>query len=115
MAQPTDPNFTLFVSSVEGRAVSRFGARSGTLIGARYTTEEEMAAGAGPIVWDTERVVPLLEDEHARYRREYASAIRCGDLRACTPEQWTAWRKHQAQRERAEAKKAEVPRQESSK
>ncbi len=64
----------LFVSSVQGHAVQRFGTHAtpggrAKLIGADRLDD-------GSIVWDTARVVGLTAYESAKYRREYARALR---------------------------------------
>jgi hypothetical protein len=82
----------LFVRSVEGRAVRRFGADQSALIGARRIalTKEQRAAHACPIVWDTERITRISPEDRRRFLREYDRSLRDGDLVAATEEQWMA-------------------------
>lgn len=80
--------FVLFVSSVEGYAVTRYGSgtpsRRATLIGA------QRVPGRG-IVWDTREVVALTEDELRQYSKEYRGAIADKALRQRTEADWKAW------------------------
>ncbi len=66
-------NFWLYVTAVEGRLVTRFGARGRSYIGATRD-------GADPtkITWDTASIVPIPEDEYARFRREYERECAAG-------------------------------------
>jgi hypothetical protein len=102
MAGAEAPKFVLFVRSVEGRAVHRwgsvnldemFGARRGRL------TAEQKAAGEPPILWDTERVIPIDEAYARRFRGELARAIRDGDLVQVDDKAFAAWLKIAAQHE----------------
>ena len=60
------PTFPLYVSSVEGQPVGRYGSRG--LIGAEYAPEG--------IRYDTKRVVAITADELRLHRRAYDRAIR---------------------------------------
>jgi hypothetical protein len=95
------PEFTRFVRSVEGHAVARYGTRDG-LIGAERValTPEDRRAHKPPIVWRTERVIPLTRDYCRRYLRELANSIRRGELIESTREEWEA---QQAKEEQAAA------------
>jgi len=104
--------FTRFVSSVEGRLVSRWDA-PGACFGARLATFEERKAGAAPFTWDTECVVPLMGAFCAKYDRELRNALRGGDLKECSREDYEQWLKTEAAREaehvaRLNAAKAEA-------
>lgn len=90
MPEDAAPLFVRFVSSVEGRLVSRWDA-NGSSFGARVATAVERAEGAEPIVWDTECVVPLTAAFCARFDRELRNALKAGDLRERTREDWQAW------------------------
>jgi hypothetical protein len=94
------PLFVRFVSSVEGRLVSRWDA-NGSSFGARVATAVERADGAEAIVWDTECVVPLTAAFCARYDRELGNALKHGDLVERTREEWEAWLKAEEAREAA--------------
>lgn len=100
--------FTRFVSSVEGRVVSRWDA-PGSVFGAKVATLEERKAGAEPIVWDPERVVPLTAAFCARFERELRNAVRNGDLRERTRADWEAWLKVEEQREAEHVAKLAAP------
>jgi hypothetical protein len=82
--------FARYVSSVEGRLVSRWDA-NGSSFGARVATAAERAEGAAAIVWDTECVVPLTAAFCARYARELRNALKHGDLVQRSREDWEAW------------------------
>jgi hypothetical protein len=82
MADPA-PAFALFVSSVAGMPVTRFGTR--TLIGAARRHLEPTIVDYTP-----ELIVPLPADEYARYRREYNRALANGSLRRRSAEDWRA-------------------------
>lgn len=84
------PKFALFVSSVEGRLVSRWDAPSSSF-GARVATAEERKAGSEPIVWDPACVVPLTEQFAAKCDRELRNAFKNGDLKKRTEADWRAW------------------------
>lgn len=90
--------FVRFVRSVEGRLVTRWDAPP-ACIGARIASAEERKAGAPPIVWDTQVVVPLTAQFCARYDRELRQAIVGGDLVECSRDDWGAWLKLEKQRE----------------
>jgi hypothetical protein len=69
----------LYVSSVKGRLVSRPGSPH-SYIGARTRSPEEIQAGVTEPVWDTEAVVPVLEAEYDKYRREWDARVRVAEL-----------------------------------
>lgn len=102
---PADP-FVRFVSSVEGRLVARWDAQ-GSSFGARVSTRAEREAGAEHIYWDTDCVVPLTAPFCAKYDRELRNAIRGGDLRERSREDWLAWLKLEEQRESERVKALE--------
>ena len=83
--------FALFVSSVEGHVVSRYGAtgptRAPEAIGARRT-----ATGSGWVwAWDTAAIASLTHAEVAAFGREYTAAIRAGALRERTAQEFEAY------------------------
>jgi hypothetical protein len=88
------PQFTLFVSSVEGKTVFRYGTRQ--LIGAKrahvppLTDKERPADRPAITVWNTERIVPITAQEAARYCKEYGREIRDGALKERTEAGWKA-------------------------
>lgn len=90
----TDPveRFALYVSSVEGCPITRFGTR--TLIGATRS-----AATPTVVQYDTDKIVAISSDEYRRYLREYERAIVNGTLKRRKPEDWD---RQQARRRAAE-------------
>lgn len=92
------PKFVRYVSSVKGRLVSRWDSLS-THIGARVTTPEQRSAGAEPVLWDEELVLPLTEQFCARFNKELRQAIRNGDLKERSEQDYTAWLKLAEKRE----------------
>jgi hypothetical protein len=70
------PMFALYVSSVPGRPVRRYGSTGGALIGAA----RQDAANPGAVTYYPERVVGLSVAEVQRYGREYRRALSDGDL-----------------------------------
>lgn len=73
----------LFVSSVEGSPVQRYG--TSLLIGAARNRVDP-----AQVVFDTAAIVRIPGTEHARYLREYGRAIANGSLRRRTVEEWRA-------------------------
>lgn len=90
-----EPSFSLFVSCIEGKPVTRHGSR--TFIGA------EREQGTNVIHWFPDRVVAIPEAEHNRYRKEYDRLVRDGDLKLRDESDWRA----QNTREDAAVKAAE--------
>ncbi len=82
MADPAAA-FALFVSSVDGHPVARWGTR--TLVGAARRLLEPTVIDYTP-----ELVVALPHTELARYRREYTRALAAGSLRLRTADDWRA-------------------------
>lgn len=80
----------LFVSSVEGRIVHKFGSR--IPIGVSDTN--------GKIAWDTQAITMITPADVERYGAAYAKHIRAGDLVERTQEEFDAFK---AQAEKAEA------------
>lgn len=76
MSQPIQ--FALYVSSVAGHLVTRFGAQ-GSYVGAERDSSDPTT-----VVWNEEAIVALTEAEVARYSREYDRLIRGGALRKRT-------------------------------
>lgn len=77
--------FALYVSSVEGRLVSRLGIKTGQYIGAyRDLTDPSI------IVWDTNAIIPISEKEFRLYRREYERALTNRSLIKRSREEWLA-------------------------
>lgn len=80
---PDPPHdLVLFVSSVEGKPVTRFGAGPLALIGAHFEGRT--------IVYQPRRVVGLSRDEIDRYGDHYARTLREGGLTARTREEYDA-------------------------
>lgn len=99
--------FVRFVSSVEGRTVSRWDA-PGAYFGAKVATLEERKAGATPVIWDEERVTPLTAQFCARYERELRNALKNGDLKDRKREEYEAWLKVEEKREAEHLKRLEA-------
>ncbi len=95
---PETPEYTSFVSSVEGRVVPRWDT-PGLFFGAR------IVQGDPPVVWDTKRVVPLTQAFCDRYSRELSQAFEMGDLVERTREDFEAY--EAARLEAREKRKAE--------
>jgi hypothetical protein len=72
--------FSLFVSCIEGKPVTRFGSR--TFIGA------EREGDSNVIHWFPDRVIAIPASEHDRFRKEYDRVLRDGDLRVRTKSDW---------------------------
>lgn len=123
-----DPDSDLYVSSIEGHLVSRFGtARSGVgnqLIGASKApkTDPDGKPLAGPdgsvlewvITWHTDEITWIPAAEHTRFSREYARAISDGGLLPRTKAEFEAARaaaraKAKEAKAKAEAQPAPAP------
>jgi hypothetical protein len=76
----------LYVSSVAGRLVPRFGA------GGSYLGAERDPKNASAIKWYPERVLPITAPEFQRFRREYDQAIEDGDLSLRSEDDFNAQR-----------------------
>lgn len=74
--------FGLFVSSVQGQPVSRFGS-GGVLIGATRDP-----AQPNKIIYDPKVVVGIPQAEAQKYGREYQRSIADGSLTVRTAAQW---------------------------
>jgi hypothetical protein len=85
-----EPQFVKFVRAVEGRLVSRWDVGPTQYFGARLGTPEERADGKA-IIWDTDVVIPLMAPFVARFTRELTKAVRHGDLKVATEEEYRAW------------------------
>jgi hypothetical protein len=98
----------LYVSSVNGHAVARFGSGServpNLLIGASRDPLKPTE-----IAWNEDAVVRIPEAEATRYAREYGEAIEDGALKKRTKAEWDAQEaaRAQADKELAEKRKAE--------
>ena len=81
------PKFGMYVRSVKGRIVQRYG--SAELLGAtrRVLTKTQKLDDESPIVW-SDSIVPLSLAFCRRYARELADNIRLGDLESCKAEDW---------------------------
>lgn len=93
----TEPQFVLFVSAVEGHAVSRYGS------GARDRRPTTIGAVRGPdgFTWNTAEVVALTQDEMNRFSKEYRGAILDGALIQRTEDDWRAWIAEQSKKAEA--------------
>jgi hypothetical protein len=79
------PKFGAFVRAVEGHCVPRYG------------TAEYLGCSRGPkgFEWDTERVIPLLEDYCRKYTRELKQHIDAGELVACSSTEYMDYQEEQ--------------------
>lgn len=75
------PQFALFVSSVEGSLVTRYG--TATFIGAERSATDPRA-----VEWHPDQVVAIPHDEYRKFRREYLRALREGSLVERTADEW---------------------------
>jgi hypothetical protein len=75
--------FGLFVSSVDGQPVSRFGVGTRVLIGAAHDPAEPRK-----ILYDPKAIVGIPHAEAQKYAREYRRAISDGSLTVRTAAQW---------------------------
>lgn len=98
MSNQAAPGFSLFVSSVEGALVTRYGSR--TLIGATRTPTS--------IEWDTELITAIPTDEYERFRREYDRALRDGSLVERSAEDWLAQHQLHEEQDRANVAKRDA-------
>ena len=80
--------FVLFVSSIEGHLVQRYGLAPHNPIGARYDDK-------GAPVWELDHVAALSAGEVAQYGHLYERAIREGALKRRSAIEWDAQRKAQ--------------------
>jgi hypothetical protein len=81
------PQFAAFVSSVEGRLMHRWDAPQ-IPIGARVIPEREREADGPAVEWDTQKIIPLTVEFVRRFGLELREAIRNGDLRQRTAEEY---------------------------
>lgn len=100
MAAEPHPHFARFLRPKSGKPVARYGTatkRAGNdIIGGRWVDDPERRpdpiTGERPrkLVIDKKAIVAITHREARRFRREYARAIRNGDLEEATREQWEA-------------------------
>lgn len=107
--------FAAYVSSVEGRLVSRWDVGPWSYFGARVASAEERAKGAEPIVWEPERVIPLTAEFCQRFERELRDALANGDLRKRTAKEHEAWLKAELEADEKLHGKAEEPKKKDGK
>jgi len=92
MATAPAPKFALFVSSVAGKLVRRYG--TAVHIGARAEVlnpqEEDPSRHRYKYRYQTSDIVAIPEAEFARYRREYTRALSDGSLRKRSAQEWQA-------------------------
>lgn len=96
-----DP-FVMFVSSVEGHLVQRYGLAPHNPIGASFST-----IGGAPR-WDTTAVYGLTDVEVAQHGRLYERAVREGGLKRRTRADWDAYRSEQKRLHREAVEKADA-------
>lgn len=85
----TAPEFVKFVSAVDGRLATRWGGLN-SYFGASLATPDQVAQGAQPITWDTEKIYGLTAEYVSRFSRELEHALRDGDLVARTKDEFEA-------------------------
>lgn len=88
-----EPKFSLFVSSVKGHTVTRYGTRQ--FIGCARNPQPDpndatAVAAWVPYSWNTEQVIPLTEAEATRYGKEYGKEIVGERLTKRTETDWLA-------------------------
>jgi Zn-dependent peptidase ImmA (M78 family) len=88
------PKFALYVRSVEGKAVARYGTRE--MVGAVRVEPTK-------IVWDTEAVIPLSEEYVATYQRELRRHLTRGELKRATEAEYQAYLKAKEAKAKKEA------------
>lgn len=81
-SQAAAESFGLFVSSVEGQPVTRFGSR--VLIGADRDPQHP-----NKILYRTQEIIAIPRDEAEKYAREYARLIADESLVVRTADEWT--------------------------
>lgn len=108
-----EPAIATYIRSVEGRLVPRWGTSQ--FFGARVTSDAERAKGAERIVWDTERVYAITVAFETAHPRELRQAMKNGDLKPSTKEEFDAWQVKRAKAEEAAAKAAKKAAEEAAK
>lgn len=111
-----EQKFALFVSAVAGHLVARPNSDGREYFGALVSSPDDRAKGAESVVWDEQRVIPILPADAARFVREFARHFRSGALKKRTEEEWEIWQgietkredKRDADREEAAKKAAEA-------
>ncbi len=93
-----------YFSPVEGHAVARFG--TGSTIGA--------SRSPSGFVINPDAVVPIPKDEVARYAKEYADAIRHGELLEKKQADYDAFKAKQAERSAPKTKPQDTPAEDES-
>jgi hypothetical protein len=94
-----EQKFALFVSAAKGHLVSRPDGGGREYFGATVTPAEQRTSGAEPVVWDEERVFPILPAVAERHSREFSRWFRTGALSKRTEEDWKKWVVADAKRE----------------
>lgn len=90
MATGSAPKFVLFVSSIEGKLVRRYGTpvQIGAVRECENPDEPNLSRQRWRYRWQTDQVVAIPEDEFNRYRREYTRALATGALTKRTEAEW---------------------------
>ncbi len=99
MASNPAEGFSLFVSCIPGKPVTRFG--TGTFIGAHRSAEK-----VNELVYEPELIVAIPDGEHARHRKAYNRLVAEGDLKVRKPEEWVAQGQRHEKETEAQQKKA---------
>lgn len=81
----------LYVSSVAPHQVTRYGTGTGStkaeLVGAKLDIT------TGRVTWFEDRIIPITDREEQLFSREYSRAIKLGQLKPRTHEEYEAWYK----------------------
>lgn len=112
MADDTAPQIAFYVSSVEGRLVSRPGSPH-SYIGAKIPTPDERKAGKSEPTWQPDVIVPVTAAEYTRFIREWDSLLNSKDLLKRSAEDFAAYSKalEDAEREHVAKLEAAAPKQ----
>lgn len=98
MADPAAP-FGLFVSSVEGNPVARYGTK--VLIGAQRSGSK--------VTYQPKIIIPIPVAEFRRYHREYTRAIANGSLKQHDAKAWKSQQQTIQNKQKASKKLAKPP------
>lgn len=98
--------FAFYVSAVAGHLVPRPNSNGREYFGAVVSSTDQQAAGAEPVIWDEERVIPILPEQASTFVREFARWFQNGALKKRTAKDFDAWIKVEEKRE--EVREAEI-------
>lgn len=107
MADDTAPQIAFYVSSVEGRLVSRPGSPH-SYVGAKIPTPDERKAGKSEPTWQPDVIVPVTAAEYTRFIREWDSLLNSKDLLKRSAEDFAVYSKALEDAEREHVAKLEA-------